>query len=314
MDSHYGAQYGQVQPNPSARVDPYDAYGGYEHGRGSGAGYGYGNGNGTDRDQGLSGIGMAAAGVAAGAEAGHYAGAGHGQQQHQYPPQQSRSPDHGNQYGQQQQQQYDDYHRQSTGTALTPINTQPSMGMGMGGFGTYGSQLNSHGDPYRQQSPSAMQQGQQYPPQNTSQSHGQIHQPQPQHLAGLNSFTGEPDILRSPVSEVSSLSQYPSTQMQQHAQVPNQSQNHNQYAQQAQQSQQGGQEGYGAQGYAHLAPASAAAHGYGGQQAQAQEQLRDDGYQGGVPVDRPPSYGTVPGATSGGGYRAQPEKSQYQAR
>lgn len=312
MDSHYGAQHGQVQPNPSARVDPYDAYGGYEHGRGSGDGYGYG----TERDQGLSGIGMAAAGVAAGAAAGHYAGAGHGQQQHQYPPQQSRSPDYGNQYGQQQQQQqYDDYNRQSTRTALTPINTQPSMGMGMGGFGTYGSQLNSHGDPYRQQSPSAVQQQQHYPPQGTSQSqsHGQIHQPQPQHLAGLNSFTGQPDILRSPVSEVSSLSQYPSTQMQQHAQVPNHSQTqYAQQAQQAQQLQQGGQEAHSAQGYAHLAPASAAAHGYGGQQAQ--EQLRDDGYQGGVPVDRPPSYGTVPGATSGGGYRAQPEKSQYQAR
>jgi hypothetical protein len=101
---------------------------------------------------------------------------------------------------------------------------------------------------------------------------------------------------------VSSLSQYPSTQQQ------HQHQGHGQgsapYQAQA-------QEGYG---YAQLAPAAAAAHGqgsgYGGYGGQ-QEQLRDDGYRGGAPVDRPPSYGTVPGAS---GYRVQPEKSQYQAR
>lgn len=91
-----------------------------------------------------------------------------------------------------------------------------------------------------------------------------IHQPRPQHLA-----TPSRDILQSPVSEVSSV----------------------QYQQQPQ------QQGYGS--YNHLAPASAAAHGYqdhsGGQ----------DGYQGGAPVDRPPSYGTVPA------HQVQPEKSQY---
>ena len=226
---------------------------------------------------------MAAAGVAAGAAgAGAYhASQGQGQGQgHAYPPQQSRSPVYGDHQQQQQQPYGQGVRGGQAGQGLSPINTQPTMG----GFGTYGSQLNTHSDPYYQQQHQQQQQ------------HTPIHQPQPQHLTGINSFTGQPELLRSPVSEVSSLSAYPSTQ---------------------QQHQQGYQQSNlnGASAYASLAPAAAAAHRYvnadsNGNGYDQQELMRDEGYSGGAPVDRPPSYGNVPS----GGYRPQPEKSQYQAR